>query len=272
MDAHCQALLAAAALLPHSALPSSDTQSQQPGWTSACGKAVSVPVQGPDHLFERHRDRATQAHPAAAVNHTETAPSAVPAASSPVQAGHAIFSAARLPSTAHITAFFNTVPPAMGSGAHAHAHGGSTACAPLAASAPAAPQSVLGSARGHGMLPQGGGAAAGRGGTSQRYALGAGRGRGRGAGGGRGRGHGQARENVSGGADAHAAAAAGIEGACPSSACAGSASSLPSWVPVCHTIPGTRFLVDFFSPQSRTIKGVPYWILTHFHADHYKVR
>ncbi|KAG2491739.1 hypothetical protein HYH03_009902 [Edaphochlamys debaryana] len=47
---------------------------------------------------------------------------------------------------------------------------------------------------------------------------------------------------------------------------------LPRWVPEAHTIPGTRFLVDYFGPPSRDIPAAaaPFRILTHFHADHYK--
>ncbi|EFJ43722.1 hypothetical protein VOLCADRAFT_96136 [Volvox carteri f. nagariensis] len=47
---------------------------------------------------------------------------------------------------------------------------------------------------------------------------------------------------------------------------------LPRWVPECHTLPGTRILVDFFGPSSKSITAAvsPFRILTHFHADHYK--
>ncbi|GIM03994.1 hypothetical protein Vretimale_8641, partial [Volvox reticuliferus] len=47
---------------------------------------------------------------------------------------------------------------------------------------------------------------------------------------------------------------------------------LPRWVPECHTIPGTRILVDLFGPLSKGISASmsPFRILTHFHADHYK--
>eukprot|EP00955_Chlamydomonas_euryale_P065266 359189-Chlamydomonas_euryale.AAC.6 len=33
-----------------------------------------------------------------------------------------------------------------------------------------------------------------------------------------------------------------------------------------------RFVVDFFGPASREVQGCDFWFLTHFHADHYKVR
>ncbi|GLI65272.1 hypothetical protein VaNZ11_008764 [Volvox africanus] len=47
---------------------------------------------------------------------------------------------------------------------------------------------------------------------------------------------------------------------------------LPRWVPECHTIPGTRIVVDLFGPLSKCISASmsPFRILTHFHADHYK--
>jgi len=42
-------------------------------------------------------------------------------------------------------------------------------------------------------------------------------------------------------------------------------------VPRCHTIPGTRFCVDYFGKIAHKVRGGNgYWILTHFHADHYK--
>ncbi|GLC58519.1 hypothetical protein PLESTB_001369900 [Pleodorina starrii] len=52
----------------------------------------------------------------------------------------------------------------------------------------------------------------------------------------------------------------------------GPAGRLPRWVPECHTIPGTRMLVDYFGPPSKGIPAAtsPFRILTHFHADHYK--
>ena len=52
---------------------------------------------------------------------------------------------------------------------------------------------------------------------------------------------------------------------------AGGASSLSRPVQRWHSVPGTSFLVDLFRPDSRDIKGARYWILTHFHSDHYFV-
>ncbi|KAG1679991.1 hypothetical protein FOA52_007055 [Chlamydomonas sp. UWO 241] len=56
----------------------------------------------------------------------------------------------------------------------------------------------------------------------------------------------------------------------PGSAPAPQGTGLSRRVPRWQTIPGTRFIVDLFSPNSRDIRGCDYWFLTHFHADHYK--
>lgn len=42
--------------------------------------------------------------------------------------------------------------------------------------------------------------------------------------------------------------------------------SIPRW----RRLPGTRMTVDCFSDMSKDLKGVSFWILSHFHSDHYR--
>lgn len=42
--------------------------------------------------------------------------------------------------------------------------------------------------------------------------------------------------------------------------------NIPRW----KKLPGTRMTVDCFAEISKDLKGCPYWVLSHFHSDHYR--
>jgi DNA cross-link repair 1A protein len=46
--------------------------------------------------------------------------------------------------------------------------------------------------------------------------------------------------------------------------------SLPKNIPRWRRLPGTRMTVDCFSEMSKELKGISYWVLSHFHSDHYR--
>ncbi|PNW78374.1 hypothetical protein CHLRE_09g399907v5 [Chlamydomonas reinhardtii] len=228
-----------------------------PPWHGAPGPA-QAPQRHPQGLAHPHGGL-----PAAAIATATGAATSTVTAAAPATAAAVPFSSmfrANPAGPIRITQYLAGGGAAVAAAAAGGGGGGGRAAA-MFAGAGGMPGAAAGGGRGSAV----GGAGRGSGGGG---GSGGGAGGGRGAGGWKG-GHGGGAAAAGAAASAGAARAGGGGGGV--AAAGGAVTSLRS-VPVYHTIPGTRLLVDYFSPASRAIPAAlaPYRILTHFHADHYK--